>query len=69
MSIASEHSQRKLSQAIIGDQLVAEMGACTVSTDHGEEIREVPFVYFPNLIAKIAQLVSQHERQGTSVTL
>ena len=63
MSIASEHSQRKLAQTIVGDNLVAEKGAFSVSNDHGEEIREVPFVYYPNLIAKIADLVGQHERQ------
>ena len=60
MSIASEHSQRKLAHTIV---VVAEKGAFSVSTDHGEEIREVPFVYYPNLIAKIADLVGQHERQ------
>ena len=54
MSIASEHSQRKLAKTIVGDNLVAEKGAFSVSTDHGDEIREVPFVYYPNLIAKIS---------------
>ena len=63
MSIASESSQRKLAQTIIGDDLIAEKGAFTVTTNRGEEITEVPFAYHPNFIAKVADLVSQHERQ------
>lgn len=63
MSIASENSQRKLAQTITGDDLVAEKGAFSVSTDKGVEIREVPFAYHPNFIAKVADIVNQHERQ------
>ena len=62
MSIASENRQRKLAKTITGDDLVAEKGAFTVSTDKGEEVREVPFVYHPNLIVKVADIVNQHER-------
>ena len=54
--------QRRLAQTITGDDLVAEKGAFSVSTDKGEEIREVPFVYYPNFIAKVADIVNQHER-------
>lgn len=63
MTIASENNQQKLAQTIIGDDLIAEKGPFTVSTDRGEEIAEVPFAYHPNFIAKVADLVSQHERQ------
>lgn len=34
-----------------------------VSTDKGVKIREVPFAYHPNFIAKVADIVNQHERQ------
>lgn len=44
--------------------MAAERGAFTFPAEKGgEEIREVPFVYIPNLIAKIADAVTQHERQ------
>lgn len=59
--IASERKQRKLVKEIVGDNLVSENGAFTFTTDHGDEIREVPFVYVPNFIAKVADVVSQHE--------
>ena len=48
-----EHSQGELFKDIVGDQLAAEMGAFTVSTDHWEEIQEVPFVYFPNTNSEV----------------
>ena len=60
ISIASEAKQRKLADTILGDDLVAERGA---TVDKVEEIREVPFVYFPNFIAKVANVIQQHERQ------
>ena len=63
ISIASERQQRKLAKGIVGDNFVAERGAFVFSSDRGrEEIREVPFVYRPNLIAAIADLVESHER-------
>lgn len=53
-----------MAQEVLGHNVVAEMGAFTFPMDKGgEEIREVPFVYVPNLIAKIADVVTQHERQ------
>lgn len=62
VSIASEVKQRKMAAEVIGQDPEAEMGAFTVTVDKGEEIREVPFVYFPNLIAKISDTIQQHER-------
>ena len=44
--------------------MVAKRGAFTFPVEKGgEEIREVPFVFVPNLVAKIADCVVQHERQ------
>ena len=31
--------------------------------ENGEEIREVPFAYHPNFISKLADIITQHERQ------
>ena len=63
VAIASENKQRKLAQSIVGDDLVAEKGAFTVTIEKGEEIREVPFAYYPNFMAKLADVINQHERQ------
>ena len=62
VSIASERKQRQLAKQSIGDNLVAERGAFTFSVDNGEEIKEVPFVYSPNLMIAIAELVDKHDR-------
>lgn len=59
----SERKQRKIAKTIIGDNLIAEKGAFTFPNDGGGEIvREVPFVYVPNLVAKSADLVTAHQR-------
>ena len=60
--IASEGKLRKLAKEVVGENIVAENGAFTFATEHGEEIRQVPFVYVPNFIAKVADVVSQHEK-------
>ncbi len=60
--MSSERKQRTLAKEIIGNNVVAEKGAFTFPrTDGGEEVREVPFAYVPNLIAKSADLVMAHE--------
>lgn len=64
VAIASEGRQRIMANSIIGDDLLAEMGAFTFTVDKGEEFQKVPFVYYPNFIAKVADLVDKHERQG-----
>lgn len=57
----SEGKQRVLAKDIVGDNLVAELGAFTFKRDGGgEEIREVPFAYVPNLIRRASDLVEQH---------
>ena len=61
--IASENKMRKLGKEIVGENMIHENGAFTFPMDKGgEEIREVPFVYVPNLIAKVADVVHQNER-------
>lgn len=63
ISIASERQQRSLAKSIVGENIVAEMGAFTKKLDGGgEEICEVPFVYVPNLIAKVSDLVEKHRQ-------
>ena len=54
---------------IVGENLVAERGAFTFLWESGgEEIRDVSFVYCPNLIAKVADIIQQHKRQVSGTT-
>lgn len=55
--------QRRLAKGIIGDNMEGEMGAFTFKRDGGgEEIREKPFVYVPNIIRRAADLVEHHRQ-------
>ena len=52
-----------MAQEIIGDNLQAERAPFSFSKDGGgEEIREVPFVFVPNLIRKVADVLAHNER-------
>ena len=65
VTFASEKQQRILADGIIGDNISAEKGAFTFTVDTVQDIREVPFVYCPNLIAKVAKVadtVNHHNR-------
>lgn len=51
-----------LAKRIVGDNITAGKGAFTFSMDKGgEEIKEVPFVYRPNLIATVSDYVEKHK--------
>ena len=62
MSLASEAKQRQMAKTIVGDNLVAERGAFTFPHSGGEEVKETPFVYCPNLIAKVTDVVEHHRQ-------
>ena len=63
VSIASERQQRTLTKGIVGTNLIAERAPFTLSSERKkEEIQDVPFVYRPNLISAIADVVAKHER-------
>ncbi len=52
-----------LAKEIAGDDLVAEKAPFSVSTSSVlEEVKEVPFVYFPNLMKVIGDMVDRHQR-------
>ena len=62
MAVTSEAKQRIIAKDIVGDNLVAEKGAFTCKAkEGGEEIKEVPFVYVPNLVRKAADLIETHQ--------
>lgn len=61
VSLASEGKQRALAKTLVDrENFVVEKGAFTFNK--GQEVREVPFAYVPNLIAKVADLIAAHER-------
>ena len=62
VSFASEKKQRALASDLVGDNITAEKGAFSFCGHKGEEIREAPFVYCPDLIARVADTVHNHER-------
>ena len=63
ISVGSELKQRKLSTELLGDNVRAELGAFTVKADGGGEcIKQVPFVYVPNIIRKAPDVIEAHRR-------
>ena len=61
MSLASERQQRSLVKDAVGDNLTAEMAPFSSTAEGGgEEIREAPFVYVPNLIARVVDTLNHH---------
>ena len=69
--MASEKRQRMLAHETTGDSnLTAEMHpfAFPSSGKGPDEFREAPFVYVPNLVAKVADTLTQHERYKSNHT-
>lgn len=63
ISMGSEARQRALAKDLVGENVVAEMGAFSFRRDGGgEEMKEVPFVHVPSLIKKVADLIEEHKR-------
>ena len=61
ISLASERKQRSLAKEAVGDNMAAEMVPFTFPAEgRGEEIHEAPFVYVPNLIARVSDTLNQH---------
>ena len=58
VSLASE---RRLAKEAVGENITAEMVPFTFTAQGGgEEIREAPFVYVQNLIARVADTLTHH---------
>ena len=55
-----------MANEIVGENLAAERGAFTFpqgkASGGGEVVKEAPFVYCPNLIAKVADCVEHNKR-------
>ena len=61
VSLASERKQRQLAKELVGENLSAEMVPFTFSTDDGVEFRETPFVFVPNIMARVADKLVLHQ--------
>lgn len=61
--LSSEKRQRSLASNIVGEAIQGENGAFICSKEGGgNEIKEVPFVYVPNLVQKVADLLAHNQR-------
>lgn len=61
----SEAKERSLRNEIVGPNIEAEAVPFTFLLDGGkggEEVRQAPMAYVPNLVAKVVQLLDQNER-------
>ena len=71
VSLASERKQRVLASAEVGENLAHEMVPFAVSKEGNTiQIKEVPFVYVPNVIAKVSdRLMSQQRCNYNTLTI
>lgn len=61
--MGSERKMRKVAKEMVGDNLTSEAAPFTFALkSRGMEIRAAPYVYVPELAAKIEQLLEQNER-------
>lgn len=61
--MTSQKKQRALASSLTDpNNLVAEKAPLTFKVDDGIEMREKPVAYIPNLVKKVADVVTQHER-------
>ena len=59
--MASERRQRALAREVTGENLSAEMVPFTFPGERGQaEIKESPFVFVSNLIARVADNITAH---------
>ena len=50
-----------MAKDIVWENSVAEKGAFRFTVSKVEEVKEVPFVYGPNIIARVADTVHKHK--------
>ena len=63
MSFAGEQKERSLAKELVGSNLSAESVALSFPIDGaGEELREAPFVFIPDLNAMVIQLLDQNDK-------
>ena len=52
-----------MAKTIVGDNITAERSAFTFPhSGEGEKVEETPFVYCPNLIAEVTDIVELHRQ-------
>ena len=62
ISLASERKQRVLAKDLVGENYKVESVPFSFTIDSREVIQEAPFVYVPNLIQKLADVDTSHQK-------
>ena len=65
LKMDSEAKERKLRKGLIGDNIECEAVPLTFPLDGGkggEEVRQAPMAYVPNLVEKVVQLLDQNDK-------
>ena len=57
-----------MAKDIVGENIAADKGAFTFTVSKVEEVMEVPFVYGPNIITRVADTVHKYKR-GNKVNI
>lgn len=58
----SEAKERKLRKGLIGHNIECEAVPLTFSLEGGEEVRQAPMAFVPNLVEKVVQLLDQNDK-------
>ena len=58
ISLASERKQRSLAKETVGDNIAVPF--TFPAEGRGAEVHAAPFVYVPNLIARVSDTLNQH---------
>ena len=63
INLASEKKERCLAKKLIGPNVASETVPFTFALDDGgEEIRQSPMAYVPDLVSKVKQLLDQNDK-------
>ena len=69
ISLGSERKQRIHAKDLLGDKLTAEEAVFSFPLKSGgEELRAAPFVYVPDLVEKVAHILTENKRYGLNFT-
>ena len=65
LKMDSEAKERELCKELVGDDIESEAVPLTFSIDGGrggEEVRQAPMAYLPDLVKKVVQLLDQNDK-------
>ena len=69
ISLGSERKQRIHAKGLLGDNLTTEEAVFSFPLKSGgEELRAAPFVYVPDLVEKVTNILTENKRYGFNFT-